>query len=113
MFEEYTDNLKQTELFPTGKVFRLLYDNTCNKFNIIANKFNNLEELRDAFSCDNPTSFFVKQYGYRAENKLYAINKFGYFSVGLVWEVFQWIKATYGSLSVVAMSRNCLNFIND
>lgn len=113
MFEEYTDNLKQTELFPTGKVFRLLYDNTCNKFKIIANKFNNLEELRDAFSCDNPTSFFVKQYGYRAENKLYAINKFGYFSVGLVWEVFQWIKATYGSLSVVAMSRNCLNFIND
>ena len=113
MFEEYTDNLNNIELFPDGKIFRIFYDNTCNKFKIIANCMSNLENLRNVFSCDNPNSFFIKQYGYRAENKLYAINKFGYFSVGLIWEIFKWVKNTYGSLNVVAFSKNCLKFINE
>lgn len=113
MLEQYADSLKQSELFPPGKVFRMMYDPTCSKFKILAAKFTALEELRDAFSCDNPSSFFVRQYGYRSESKLYAINKFGYFSVGLVWEVLNWIKTAYGSLNVVALSKNCLSYIND
>lgn len=60
MHEQYADSLKHSELFPPGKVFRLTYDPTCCKFKIVASKFNALEELRDAFSCDNPTSFFVR-----------------------------------------------------
>lgn len=80
---------------------------------MIAAKYDLLEDLRDAFSCPNPTSFFVSRYGYKSENKLYAINKFGMFEVGLVWEVLNWIKQQYGSLEPVALSKQCLKYIND
>ena len=113
MFEEYSDNFQDIELFPNGKIFRISYDCTIHKFKLFAARYDDFDEIRNAFSVDNPTAFFVHQYGYRAENKLYAINKFGYFSCGLIWEVFQQIKTTYGSLSVIALSKNCLQYIND
>ena len=103
MFEEYSDNFQDLELFPNGKIFRISYDCTIHKFKLFAARYDDFDEIRNAFSVDNPTAFFVHQYGYRAENKLYAINKFGYFSCGLIWEVFQQIKTTYGSLSVIEL----------
>ena len=71
------------------------------------------EEVRDAFSAENSSAFFVKQYGYRAEPKVYAINKFGYFSVGLVGEIFKWIKDQFGDLSAVAISKSCKDYIDE
>lgn len=113
MFEQYADDIGQYELFPNGKAFRIIYDPSVNKMKLLAVKFDLFNEIRDAFSCENPSAFFVHQYGYKVENKLYAINKFGYFSVGLIWEVLVQIKTLFGSLDVVAMSKNCISFIND
>jgi hypothetical protein len=67
--------------------------------------------LRNAFSVDNSAAFFVSRYGYKTELKKYAINKFGYFSSGLLFEILEWIKDNFGSLAVVAISKNCNSYI--
>ena len=73
-------------------MFRLTYDQSVSKLRIMSRSYELFEELRDAFSADNSAAFFVRQYGYKTEPKVYAVNKFGYFSSGLVWEVFKWIR---------------------
>lgn len=113
MFEQYSDDLRTLDLFPNGKIFRIVFDNTVGKMKIFARSNEAFEELREAFGAENQSAFFVKQYGYRAEPKVYAINKFGYFSNGLIWEIFKWIKEQYGDLSCIAISKNCKQFIDD
>lgn len=71
------------------------------------------EEIRDAFSVKNNAAFFSERYGYKAAEKLYAINKFGFFLPGLVFEILHWVKLHYGSLQSVAMSPRCKKFIDD
>lgn len=72
-----------------------------------------LEDLREAFSVKNDAAFFSERYGYKAEEKLYAINKFGFFAPGMLFEVLSWIKTQYGGLSCVAMSSRCKQYIDD
>jgi hypothetical protein len=57
-FEKYNDE-KNTELFPNGKIFRIMFDSSVMKLKIISKKFEYLEELRDAFSSPNNSSFFM------------------------------------------------------
>jgi len=111
-FEKYADE-KNIELFPNGKLFRLSFDSSVRKFRITSKKHESLQDLRNAFSAPNTSSFFMQQYGYKTESKLYAINKFGYFSQGLIFEILQWIKQNYIDLSVLAMSNNCKQYIED
>lgn len=111
-FEKYNDE-QNIELFPDGKIFRISYDSSVRKLKIISKKYEWLEDLRNAFSAPNNSAFFMSQYGYKTESKVYAINKFGYFSSGLIFEVLEYIKENYGSTSVLAISKNCLNYIQD
>lgn len=113
MFEQYSDDLQHIEVFPNGKIFRILFDSSVGKLRIVSKSQNVFEQLRDAFSTENSAAFFVKQYGYRAEPKLYAINKFGYFGSGLVWEILKYIKQQYGDLNVVAISKQCKMFLDE
>lgn len=69
--------------------------------------------MRNEFSAPNESSFFVSQYGYKTDANVYAINKFGYFGPGLVFDVLDSIKRSYGSMSVVAISKACLSYITD
>ena len=80
---------------------------------LLARSKDAFEELRDAFSVENQQAFFTRQYGYAPESKKYAINKFGYFRSGLVFEILNWIKTHYGDLSFLAMSGNCIKYINE
>lgn len=113
MFEQYSDDLQHIEVFPNGKMFRILFDSSVGKLRIVSKSQIVFEQLRDAFSTENSAAFFVKQYGYRAEPKLYAINKFGYFGSGLVWEILKYIKQQYGDLNVVAISKQCKMFLDE
>ena len=113
MLEKYADDLQQIEAFPNGKLFRLLFDSSVGKLRIVSRSYDAFEHLRDAFSAENSAAFFVKQYGYRAEPKVYAINKFGYFGSGLVWEVLKYLKQQYGDLSQVAISKQCKMFLDE
>lgn len=111
MFEQYVD--KNIELFPEGKLFRILFDNVSGRFRILAKYPEDQRKLIFAFSVENSGAFFSKQYGYSSESRLYMVNKFGYFSVGLLFEVFSWIKTHHNSLSCVAISENVKRYIKD
>ena len=113
MLSQYSDDLSHIELFPQGKLFRISYDANVNEFRLLAKKYELLDEVREAFSAVNKSAFFVSRYGYRAEPKVYVINKFGYFGTGLLFEVLKWIKEMYSDLSCVAMSAKCKQFIAD
>ena len=113
MFEEYTDDLQAIKCFPDGKVFRIIFDACVRKFKLLCKRYDTLEEVQDAFSAPNPASFFVRQYGYKTEAKVYVVNKFGYFAPGLLFDVLKWIKETYGDLSCVIMSAACKKYITD
>ena len=110
MNEQYVD--KDIELFPPGKLFRLLYDNVMNKFRILCRDSYDNRKLVDYFSDTNPTYYITRQYGMKSDERLYAVNSFGYFQTGLVFEVFKYIAERHGGLGVLAMSQNVLNYIN-
>lgn len=114
MYEQYSDKFKDIyDAVPVGKAFRLAFDSGLNQMRILSRDRSNVDEIVEAFSTANSSAFFTKQFGYAAQEKLYSINKFGYFSPGLVFDVLNWIKIHYGDLSFVAISKNCLNYIND
>ena len=111
---QYKDNFKNCyEAFPDKKLFRLQFDDVTKCLQLTAKRQDLLEEIREAFSVDNPSAFFTERYGYRADNKLYAINKFGYFMPGLVHSVLEWIKTQYGNLSCLAVSGKCAKYVHD
>ena len=83
------------------------------KFRILCLNSNDSERLVSSFSDTNPTAFFKGQYGYSASPKISPITTFGYFPVGLVFEILKWIRLRFGSLSVLAVSKECKAFIND
>lgn len=112
MFEQYLDQ-QQIEPFPGKAMFRISYDNTVNKLKIISNSDYDLNRLKIAFSAQNPVSFYVSQYGYAVESVIYMINKFGFFQAGLFFDILNYIKLTYGNLEYLAISKNCLAYIND
>jgi hypothetical protein len=85
-------------------VFRISYDDTVNQLRLICRDATAFNEIQEAFSVKNDAAFFSERYGYQAKERLYAINKFGFFSSGLLFEILSWIKSQYGSLSCVAVS---------
>lgn len=114
MLEEYIDTFQNIyEAVPQGKLFRISFDNVTKNLRVICRDHDAFEEIRDAFSVKNNAAFFSERYGYKAAEKLYAINKFGFFLPGLVFEILHWVKLHYGSLQSVAMSPRCKNFIDD
>lgn len=80
---------------------------------VICKDYSAFEELREAFSTKNDAAFFSERYGYAASKKLYEINKFGYFLPGLLFEVVDWVKMSYGSTKCIAISENCRRYIED
>lgn len=112
MFEQYVDK-DLIEFFPDGKLFRILFDNISCKFRILGRDQYDMDKLINTFSDVNPGAFFSKQYGYHADSKVYAVNKFGYFPIGLIFEVLKYIKTQYGTVSVIAMSQNVKSFLED
>ena len=65
--------LLNEDLFPSGKIFRIIFDNVTNKFRILAKSHNDLDKIVESFSTINSSSFFSKQYGFSTENKNYSI----------------------------------------
>lgn len=114
MLEDYTDKFNNIyEAVPDGKVFRISFDAATRCFRAICRDNAAFDELRKAFQVKNDAAFFSERYGYKANEYLYAINAFGFFSPGLLFEVLQWIKMSYGSSKPLVMSQNCIKYIND
>jgi len=113
MNEIYKDDFKKTEMFPEGKLFRLTYDPDGDMFRIMAKVQTLLDELVQAFSVNNPNQFFSQQYGYAGNPMLYNVNQFGYFLPGLMFDVLEWIRTQYGSLKYLAVSQQCMNYVDD
>lgn len=114
MLEEYSDKFNNIyEAVPQGKVFRLVFDPTTRSFRLICKDNYAFDEIRKAFSVKNDSAFFSERYGFRAEEFLYAINKFGFFAPGMLFDIMQWIKDSYGTANVVAISQNCKKYIDD
>lgn len=111
MFEQYVD--KNIDFFPGNKKFRILFDNVTFKFRLLARIPTDFDLIFKSFSEENGAAFFARQYGTRIDSQLHAINKFGYFSVGLIFEVLNYIKTMYGSSDVIAISNNVYQFITD
>lgn len=92
-FEKYGDKFRDLyDAVPEGKVFRIAYDGALRQMRILSRSNKCIEEVREAFSVDNTSAFFIKQFGYTPEKRIYSINKFGYFEAGLVFEILEWIK---------------------
>lgn len=112
--QQYADNFKNVyEQLPGKKLFRITYDASVNQFRLITKQYGMLDEIRRFFSTENPGAFFSRQYGYKVEPRIYNINQFGYFAIGLVYEVIKWIKANYGNIECIAMSPQCQAFMHD
>ena len=94
-------------------MFRIVFDPTTKNFRLICRDNRALDEIRKAFSATNDTAFFSERYGYKAEQFVYAINSFGFFAPGLLFDVLSWIKAQYGSAQPIAMSQNCRRYVED
>ncbi len=113
MLEQYSDDLTKIELYPNGKLFRITFDSNINEMRVMSRRYDAFEDLRDKFSAANQAAFFSKVHGFTAAAKVYAINKFGCFDPGLVFDILEQIKLDYGDLSCVAMSIECNNYIQD
>lgn len=112
--DQYTDNFKNIyDAIPQGKLFRISFDSTTKMMRILCKDKDDFQQLQDAFSVKNDAAFFSERYGYKSAEKLYAINKFGFFAPGLLFEILSWIKTQYGDLSYLAISQNCKHYIDD
>ena len=109
-YEQYQDFILDENLFPNGKRFRITLDTTQLKWKLIALYKDDLDAIVEAFSAPNKTAYFSKMYGYSTPDKLYAVNMFGFFNLGLIFEIFKYLRQTYGSLDCLAMSKNAINF---
>lgn len=113
MFEEYSDDLTAIEIYPQGKIFRISYDSAVREFRLFCKDYSLLTELREAFSSSNSAAFFAKQYGYHVADKIYEINKFGYFAPGFLFQILNWIKQNFQDMSCIVMSDGCKKYIRD
>lgn len=105
-----TDNINN--IFPTGKLFRIVWDATMSKLRLLSKDPMELSTIIDNFSDNNPAAFFVKQYGYNVPAKISPINSFGYFPIGLFFEIVRYIKSVYGSLQCIVIDDNTAKIIN-
>ena len=101
------------EKFPLGKLFRISYDYVTNSLVLKCFNQDDLEKIIDIYSDNNPSYFYMRQYGYNTPKKISIINTFGYFPSGFLFEILNFIKFQYGSLNVVEMSPNFKMYLND
>ena len=113
MFEQYKDDFIDEDVFPQGKTFRIIFDNITAKFRLLAKHNDDLKHVVEAFTTTNAAAFFSAQYGYSADTRNYSINKFGFFPIGLIFEVIHYIKREYSSADCIAVSKNVKRFILD
>lgn len=113
MLKEYSDNTISDDFLPTGKRFRIAFDADQVKWRILSDSPHEFEKLINTFSVPNPSAFYSKVYGFNTSKNLYIVNKFGYFPVGLIFEVLKYIKNEYGTTDVVVMSNNAKRFLKD
>lgn len=71
-----------------------------------------IADLCERFSAPNPSSFFMKQYGYYAPSRVYAVNQFGLFKAGLLFNVLAYLKSNYPSLRI-ELSDAAKEVVND
>jgi superfamily II DNA or RNA helicase len=88
------------DLFPNDKKFRIIYDDQLNQFRLLAISNKYIDEVVSLFSDNNPASFFMKQHGYNASSKISVINCFGYFDIGLFYDVVKMIQNIFGRNSI-------------
>lgn len=93
------------------KKFKLVYDTTVEQLRLYANVQSDLQVIIENFSCPNPASFFVKQYGYNVPSTISIINAFGYFPIGMLYDILKYIKTIYGSLSVISIDTETFSII--
>lgn len=114
MLEEYSDNnIVNQDLFPDGKRFRIYFDNVQLEWRILSESHYDFEKILETFSVPNPSAFYSKVYGFNAKKNLYLINNSGYFPIGLIFEVLKYIKNTFGSTDIIAMSDKARHFLRD
>lgn len=97
----------------TEKIFRIVWDEVSKKLRLLAKDRRDLDMVIDYFSDTNPASFFVKQYGYSVPTRVSVINQFGYFEIGLVFEVLKYIKTLYGSFSGLDIDKDTYQLIKE
>ena len=96
-----------------NKIFKLVYDKTVRQLRLFCSSQSDLQPIIENFSCPNPASFFVKQYGYNVPATISVINVFGYFPIGLVFEVLNYIKTLYGDLSCLSCDKETAEIITN
>ena len=97
----------------SSKMFRIYFDETTRKFRIITSSRDVFELLKKNFTTANKNAFFINNYGYNVSDEVSIINDFGFFPVGMVFEILEYIKLTYGTLSCVYMSQKCKDYVWD
>lgn len=102
-----------TEMFPYGKLFRISYDSTTDMMVLKCFNQNDLEKIIEVYSDNNPAYFYMKQYGYTVDKKISPINNFGYFQCGFIFEILKYVKLTYGTIDVIALSNGVKSYIMD
>lgn len=105
--------LERPDYIPDGKVFRILFDPSMNMMRILCREPKLLECMRDAFSDDNASYFYVSLHGYDIDKKVYLINQFGYFKPGLFFDVAAYIKNHFGNMDCLYMSNQFREYVSD
>ena len=117
MLEQYSEtNLVRADwsnLFPDGKTFRILFDGDAGELRLLCKYPDDFNEIVDAFSADNPSAFFMKKHGLSVPQKLYVVNRFGYFPSGMFYEIVRKIKLKYGSLNSLAVGKKTMQYVRD
>lgn len=108
----YAD-IERPERIPEGKLFKFMFDANLEMMRVVCNEKKLFECMREAFSDTNDAAFYVSMHGFNADSKVYLINPFGYFKPGLLFNVLEYIKTHFGSLSSVSMSQMCKDYVSD
>ena len=106
-------DIERPEYIPEGKTFRILFDANLSMMRVVCREPKLLECMREAFSADNQSAFFVSLHGFAVPDKVYLINAFGFFKPGLFFDVLSYIKTHYGTLGVVYMSEQCRDYVSE
>lgn len=111
-FLRYSD-CGSAEDMPDGKNFRFLFDPTLMMMRVVCREPKAFECMREAFSDENQSAFYMSMYGYSASSRVDLISHFGHFKPGMLFDVLEYINLHYGSLSGVYMSRQCRDYVSD
>jgi superfamily II DNA or RNA helicase len=109
---KYTD-IEKPDFVPTGCIFRILFDANMNMMRIVCKEQMLMDCIRDAFSAENESYFYVSMHGYDIDRKIYNINQFGYFKPGLFFDILSYISVHFKNPNVLYMSEQCREYVKD